>query len=98
MVDQTKRLAKNNPSIAYNECTLTVSDNGLFREIENATSNLEWNEIKFAIEDDIRYIVYISDIKTIVIKKHPLNMSGQETREYNQLLRSYFNQYNITIE
>ena len=98
MIRSTKRLAKNNPSMLNNEYTLTVSENGLLREIKNATDNIEWNEIKLVIEDDIRYIVYISDIEAAVLKKDPLNMSVEETRQYNQLLRSYFNQYNITIE
>jgi|SRR5690625_102582 len=98
MIGSTKRLAKDNPSLFNNEHTLTISENGLLREIKNATNYIEWNEIKLVFEDDIRYIVYISDIEAAVLKKDPLNMSVEETRKYNQLLRSYFDQYNITLE
>lgn len=98
MVDQTKRLAKNNPSIVNSECTLTVSESGLLREFKNSTNKLEWDEMKLVSEDEDRYILYLSDIKTAVIKKKPHNMSEEEIQTFNQLLRSYFDQYNITME
>ena len=98
MVDQAKRLAKNNPSMINSECTLTVSEEGLLREQKNATNNLEWKEIKLVSEDDERYLLYMSDIHVIVIKKNPNNMSEDDTQKYNQLLRNYFNQHNIAME
>ena len=98
MVDQIKRLAKNNPSIVNGECTLTVSESGLLREFKNSTNKLEWAQIKLVSEDDDRYLLYLSDVQTAVIKKKPHNMSGEEIQKYNQLLHNYFNQYNIGVE
>ena len=80
------------------ECKLTISEDGLLREFKNSTNKLEWIEIKLLGEDDDRYILYLSDIQTAVIKKKPHNMSEEEIQKYNQLLRNYFNQYNIDVE
>ena len=98
MNDQTKRLVKRDPTLINVECKLTISEDGLLREFKNSTNKLEWSEIKLLGEDDDRYILYLSDIKTIVIKKKPYNMSEEEIQTFNQLLRSYFFQYNIAIE
>ncbi|RDW20069.1 hypothetical protein CWR48_04920 [Oceanobacillus arenosus] len=97
-INQAKRLAKNNPSMMNSACTLTVSENGLVRELKNSTNKLEWNEIKLVSEDEARYLLYMSDIHVITIKKNPYNMSEEETQEYNALLRNYFNQHNIATE
>lgn len=70
----------------------------MLREFKNSTNKLEWIEIKLLGEDDDRYILYLSDIQTAVIKKKPHNMSEEEIQKYNQLLRNYFNQYNIDVE
>lgn len=59
MIDQAKRLVKNNPFMMNNACTLTVSEDGLLRELKNATNKLEWNEIKLVSEDDERYVLYM---------------------------------------
>ncbi|MEI3598131.1 MULTISPECIES: YcxB family protein [unclassified Oceanobacillus] len=98
MEDQAKRIAKKDPTLVNVECTLTVSDKGLLREFKNSTSNLGWEEIKFVSEDDERYFLYMSDVHVIVLNKNPYNMSKEETREYNTLLRNYFNQHNIAVE
>lgn len=98
MVDQIKRLVKNDPSMINGECTLTVSESGMLREFKNSTNKLEWDEIKLVSEDDDRYILYISDIQVSVIKKKPHNMSEEEIQTFNQLLRSYFDQYNMEME
>lgn len=98
MVDQIKRLAKNDPSMVNGECTLTISESGMLREFRNSTNKLKWDEIKLVSEDDDRYILYMSDIQASVIKKKPHNMSEEEIQKYNQLLRNYFNQYNIDVE
>lgn len=98
MIDQTKRIVKNDPSLLNVECTLNISEDGLFRDLRNATNKLEWSEIKIVSEDDERYILYISDVHAIVIKKKPHNKSEEEILKYNQLLHNYFNQHNIVIE
>lgn len=97
MIDQAKRLVKNNPSMMNSECTLTVSDEGIFRELKNATNKLEWDQVKLASEDDERYILYKSDTHAIVIKKNPDNMSEEEIQEYNALIHNYFKKHNIAM-
>lgn len=97
VINQIERLAKNNPSVVNNECTLTVSENGLLTEFKNSTTNTEWSEIKVVSEDDDRYILYLSEIKTIVIKKKPHDMLEEEIQKFNQLLSDYFNEHNIDI-
>lgn len=98
IVDQTKRIAKNDPALLNAECTLTISKSGLYRELKNSTNKIEWQEIKLVSEDVERYLIMISDIHVIVIKKNPDNMSEGETQEYNKLLRNYFDQHNIVVE
>lgn len=96
--DQAKKIAKKHPNLINNECTLTVSDNGLLREFNNTTSQLKWEEIKFVSEDDERYFLYMSDIHIIVLNKSPYNMTKEEIQEYNTSLHNYFNQHNIVVE
>lgn len=98
MIDQAKRLVKTNPSLINRECILTVSKDGLMREMKNTTEKIKWDEVKLVSEDDERYILYMSDIHAIVLNKNPYNMSDEETKEYNSLLHNYFNQHNIEIE
>lgn len=97
MIEATKRLAKNNSSIVNSECTLTVSENGLLREFKNSTNKLEWKEIKLVGEDNKRHILYISDVHTIVIKKHPYDLAPVEIQNYNGLIRKYLKQENVEI-
>lgn len=98
MIDQSKRIVKNDPSLLNVECTLTVSEDGLVRKLNNVTNKFEWNEIKLVSEDDERYIIYLSDIHAITLKKRPYNKSEEEIQKYNQLLHNYFKQHNIVME
>lgn len=84
-----KQLQKGDFSHILGACKMTISEKGIDREIDNATSHFDWKEIGKVSEDSWHYFLYVSDLQGLIIHKVPNHMNESETAKYNDLIKSY---------
>jgi len=84
-----KQLQKNDYSHVLGVCNVTISEEGISREINDSTSHFEWNQFEKINEDDRHYFLYVSDLQGLIISKKPDNMNDEKTTAYNHLIKSY---------
>ncbi|WP_187118865.1 YcxB family protein [Bacillus marasmi] len=73
----------------FGERKLFIDDSGITIEQSNATKTYKWKNIVRVSEDDLRYYVYITDIKAFIIKKNYSSLSEADQEELGHILRRY---------
>src|SRR5699024_11334740 len=62
-----KQLQKNDYSHVLGVCNVTISEEGISREINDSTSHFEWNQFEKINEDDRHFFLYVSDLQGLII-------------------------------
>lgn len=84
-----KQLQKNDYSHVLGLCKITISEEGISREVNDSTSHFEWSQFESVNEDDRHYFLYVSDLQGLIISKAPDNMNDEEATKYNELIKTY---------
>jgi len=83
------QLQKNDYSHVLGVCNVTISEEGISREVNDSTSHFEWSQFESVNEDDRHYFLYVSDLQGLIISKTPDNMNDEKTSAYNDLIKTY---------
>ncbi len=83
------QLQKSDYSHVLGVCNVTISEEGISREVNDSTSHFEWYQFERVNEDDRHYFLYVSDLQGLIISKTPDNMNDEKTSAYNDLIKTY---------
>jgi hypothetical protein len=81
------QLQKNDYSHVLGECKVTISDDGIHREIHGTASHFKWTDFEKMHEDSGHYYLYVSDLQGLILRKTPDNLNAEETTLFNRLIK-----------
>lgn len=84
-----RNMQKNDYSHVLGACEMTISDNGIDRKKQNATTHFDWEQFESWREDSSHYFMYVDDLQGVIISKNPDEMNEQETTAFNEKLRQH---------
>lgn len=87
------QLQRNNYSHALGACEVTISDEGIKRDINDNVTHFDWSGFEKVNEDNHHYFLYVSDLQGLIIAKAPNNMDADETATYNRQISNYIHDY-----
>lgn len=84
-----KQMQKNDYSYVLGACSMTFSDTGIDRELNDEITHFDWNQFEKWHEDCDRYFLYVSDLQGLIIPKEPGGMIGEEKAAHHDLIRQH---------
>lgn len=87
------QMQKSDYSHVLGNCKVTISDEGIERNINGSVSQFDWAGFEKADADDQHYFLYVSDLQGLIIAKTPDNMTAEKMHAYNQLITNYIREY-----
>lgn len=82
-----KQMKNRDYSHVLGACEMTFSENGIDREMADATTHFDWDGFEKLREDPHHYFLYVNDLQGLIIPKKPDGVDEEKTTAYHELIQ-----------